>query len=206
MAVRQHVHDCVVSASAGGVQVVPPSVDRVRNVLDLPRLDSSQATYRSPSAPTCNAWKLRVPNALSDAIVTGVLHVTPSSFDVARRSELMGNRRLGTTLATAYRAYRVASGPYEIFGGASPCGSIGPNESRSSDGEPPVDTYSRPSVPPPGAEIHATARSPVGDSANIGAAPTDVGALTVSGASSVARASASRHPPTDTRSAPPRTR
>src|SRR5688500_12816441 len=102
MAVRQHGHDCVVSASAGGVQVVPPSVDRVRNVLDLPRLDSSQATYRSPSAPTCNAWKLRVPNALSDAIVTGVLHVTPSSsFDLARRSELIGNRRPGTTLATA---------------------------------------------------------------------------------------------------------
>ena len=75
---------------------------------------------------------------------------------------------------------------------------MGPNESRSSDGAPPVDTYSRPSVPPPGADTHATARLPDGDSANMGAAPTVVAVLTVSGSSSVVRAPASRQDATAT--------
>src|SRR6185369_7196365 len=83
-----------------------------------------------------------------------------------------------------------------ILGGDSPWASIPPSESRNSTGVPLLtETYKRPSVPPPGAEIQAAASSPVGDTANIGAVPTSVGALSGSASLSASFAESDVQPP-----------
>ena len=139
---------------------------------------------------------MREPGSGSPVTVRGALQLAPPSVDDASRRVANGNRRPSITLATAYSVYSVPSGAYAIFGGASPCGSMPPSESRSSaGGEPLVVTKSRPSVPPPGAETQAIVRAPAGESANIGAAPTSVDALNTSGASSSTRAPGA-HPAT----------
>src|ERR1700709_974443 len=60
---------------------------------------------------------------------------------------------------------------------------MGPSESRTSVA--PVSlmaTYIRPSVPPSGAETQAEATAPAGETASVGAVPTSVDALSLTGA------------------------
>src|SRR3954469_8048211 len=131
-----------------------------------------------PSAAACSAWKLCEPNTSPSVTVTGAVQVFPSSLDVTTRSAERGKRCPGTSLPTMYTATSEPSGAYASFGGDSPWTSIGPRLSRISAGAAPAtETYRRPSLPPFGADTHATACLPVVETANIGAVPTAVGAL-----------------------------
>ncbi len=94
------------------------------------------------------------------------------------RRALTGQREPGTSRPTVYSTAMLPSGPAASWGGASPCASTAPSESRTvttgnaSPAPAGVTTRWRlPSAPPPGADTQATTRSPAYVTRNIGVAP-----------------------------------